>query len=88
MPKGIMGRGAQISEEVLLTTDRPQTKDRRKTQLRLGDVIPQTGVMRIKEEIVPATRTRGKIRNFYRRAMTLKRGIQEMHWQRLQRLNF
>ena len=33
---------ARISEEVLLATHQPQTKDRRKTQMRLGDVIPQT----------------------------------------------
>ena len=32
-----------------------------------GDVIPQTGVIRIKQETVPATRTGGKIRSSYRR---------------------
>ena len=50
----------QISEEVQMTTDRPQTRVRCRTQMRLGDVIPQIGVMRIKEEIIPATRTGGK----------------------------
>ena len=87
MPQGITGRGFQISEEVLLATDRPQTKDRRKMQMRLGDMIPQTGVMQIEEETIPATRKGGKIRSFYRRAMTLKLGVLEMQWQWLQPLN-
>ena len=69
MPQVIIGRGAQMSEEVLLATYRPQTKDRRQTQMRLGDVIPQTEVMQIKEEIIPATRRGRKIRSFYRRLM-------------------
>ena len=42
-------------------TDRPQTNDRRKIHMRLGDVIPGTGVMRIKEEVIPAIRTGGKL---------------------------
>ena len=40
MPQGTIGRGAQTSEEVHLATDRPQTNERRKTHMRLGDVIP------------------------------------------------
>ena len=40
-----IGHGAQTSEKVRLATDRPQTNDRRKTHMRLGDVIPGTGVM-------------------------------------------
>ena len=58
MLQGIIGRGAQTSEEVLLATDRPRTNDRRETQIRLRDVIPQAGVMRIKEEVNPATITK------------------------------
>ena len=50
MPQGTIGHGAQTSEEVRLAKDRPQTNDRRKLHMRLGDVIPGTGVMRIKEE--------------------------------------
>ena len=38
--KGIIGRGAQTSEEVQLATDRPQTNDRRKRHMRREDVIP------------------------------------------------
>ena len=49
MPQGIIGQAAQISKEVLLATDRLLTKDRRKPQMRLGNVVPQTGVMRIKK---------------------------------------
>ena len=56
MPQGIRGRGAQTSEEVLLATDRLQTNDRRETQTHLGDVIPQAGVMRIKDEVNQARR--------------------------------
>ena len=51
------------SEEVQLATDRPQTNDRRKIHMRLGDVIPGTVVTRIKEEIIPAIRTGGKIQS-------------------------
>ena len=65
-----------------MTTDRPQTRDRCRTQMRLGDVILEAGVLRIKVENVPATRTLGKSRSSYRRAMTLKRGIHEMQLQR------
>ena len=87
MPQGIIGRGAQISEAVQTATDRPQTRDRCRTQTRLGGVIPQTGVIWIKKEIIPASRTGGNNRSSYRRAMTLKRGIHEMQRQWLQRLN-
>ena len=40
MPQGTIGHGAETSEEVQLATDRPQTNDRRKTPMPLGDVIP------------------------------------------------
>ena len=40
MPQGTIGHGAQTSEEVQMATDRPQTNDRRKTHMRLGDVVP------------------------------------------------
>ena len=60
MSQGTKGHGAQTSEEVRLATDRPQLNDRCRTHIRLGDVIPGTGVMRIKEEVIPATRTGGK----------------------------
>ena len=55
--------------------------------MRLGDVIPGTGVMRAregvmraKEEIIPAIRTEGKfqIQYYYQGAMILRRGFQEM----------
>ena len=57
MSQGTIEHGAQTSEEVQLATDRPPTNDRRKTHMRLGDVIPETGVMRVKEETIPAIRT-------------------------------
>ena len=60
MPQGIIEHGAQTSEEVQLATDRPQTNDRRKAHMRLGEVISGTGVMRAKEETIPAIWTEGK----------------------------
>ena len=51
------------SEEAKLATDRPQTNDRRKIHMRLGDMITGTGVMRVKEETIPAIRTGGKIQS-------------------------
>ena len=66
MPQETIGHGAQTSEEVQLAPDRSQTNDQRKTQMRLGDVIPGTGVMRAKEETSPASRTGGKIRTLIR----------------------
>ena len=65
----------QTSEKVRLALDRPQMNDRRKTHMRLGDVIPGTGVMRIKEEVIPAIRTGGKIQSLYQGALMLKRSI-------------
>ena len=76
MPKGTIGHGAQTSEEVQLTTDLPQTNDRRNIHMRLGDVIPGTRVKRIKEEVIPAIRTGGKIQSLYQVTMMLKRRIQ------------
>ena len=89
MPEGTIGHGAQTSEEVRLATDRPQTNDRRKTHMRLGDLIPGTGVMRIKEEVITVIRTEGKTQSPYQGAMMLKRGIQEtLHqWPFLTRLS-
>ena len=87
MPRGTIGYGAQTSEEVELSTDRPQTNDRRQIHMRLGDVIPGTGFMRIKEEIIPAIRTGRKIQRPYQGAMILKRGFQETLHQWLQPLN-
>ena len=63
--------------EAQLATDRPQMNDRRNIHIRLGDVIPRTGVMRVQEETIPANRTDGKIQSPYQGAMILKRGIQE-----------
>ena len=48
-----------------MAKDRPLTNDPRKIHMRLGDVIPGTGVMRAKEEIIPASRTGRKIRSPY-----------------------
>ena len=87
MPQGTIERGAQTSEEVQLATDRPQTNDRRKIHMRLGDVIPGAGVMRVKEETIPATRTGGKIQSSYQGAMILRRGIQQTPHQGPQHLN-
>ena len=47
MPQGIIEHGAQTSEEVQLPIDRPQTNDRSKAHMRLGEVIPGTGVMQV-----------------------------------------
>ena len=59
MSQGTIEHGAQTSEEAQLATDRPQTNDRRKIHMRLGDVIQGTRVMRVKEETIPAIRTGG-----------------------------
>ena len=53
MPQGIIEHGAHtsnmgptlIEQEVQLAIDRLQTSDRRKAHMRLGGVIPGTGVM-------------------------------------------
>ena len=63
IPQGAIDQGAQTLEGVQMATDRPQTNDRRKIHMRLGDVIPGTGVMRAKEETIQASRTGGKIRS-------------------------
>ena len=72
MPQGTIGHGAQTSEEVQLATEQPQTNDRRKINMQLGDVIPGTGVMRIKEQVIPAIRTGRKIQSLCQGAMMLK----------------
>ena len=88
MPQGTIEHGAQTSEEAQLATDRPQTNDRRKIHMQLGDVIPGTGVMRVKEEIIPAIRTGGKIQFPYQGEMILRGGgIQETLHQWPQPLN-
>ena len=61
MPQGTIDYGAQTSEEVQLERDRPQANDPRKIHMRLGDVIPRTGVIRAKEETMPVIRTGDKI---------------------------
>ena len=45
MAQGIIERGAQTSEGIKPAKDRPQTNNRRKAQMRRGEVIPGTGVM-------------------------------------------
>ena len=85
MPQGTIEQGAQTSEEVQLATDGPQTNDRRKIHMRLGDVIPGTGVMRVKEGTLPATRTDNP--EPLSGAMILRRGIQETLHQWPQPLN-
>ena len=74
IPQGTIDPGAQLTGEVQLATDRPLTKDQHKIQMRLGDVIQGTG---FKEEIIPASRTGGKIRSPYQVAKILRRDIQE-----------
>ena len=69
--------GAQTSEEVQVATDRHQTNDRRKMHMRLGDAIPGTRVMRVKEETIPVTKAGKKMQSPCQGAMILRRGIQE-----------
>ena len=66
MPQGLIEHGAQTVEQVKQGTDRPQTNDRRKAHMRLGEVIPVTedmraqgGVMWAKGETVTAIRIVG-----------------------------
>ena len=87
IPQGTIDHGARTSEEVQMATDRPQTNDRRKIPMRLGDVIPGTGVMQAKEETIPASRTGGKILSPYQGAKILRRSIQETLHQVPQPLN-
>ena len=60
MPQERVEHVAQTSEEVRLATDIPQTSDQRKIHMRLGDVIPGTGVMLVNKETIPAMRIEGK----------------------------
>ena len=73
------------------STGNRNTSNERPTQahMRLGQVIPGTGVMRAKEETIPAIRIEGvyQIQNPYQGAMILRRGIQEMLQQWPQPLN-
>ena len=46
MPQGIIEHGAQTVEQVQRGTNRPQTNERSKAHMRLGEVIPVTGDMR------------------------------------------
>ena len=66
MPQGIKEHGAQTVDQVQLGTDRPQTNDRSKAHMGLGEVIPvtrdmgaQEGVMWAKGETVTAIRIVG-----------------------------
>ena len=77
IPQGTIDHGARTSYDFQVATDRPQTNERRKINMRLGDVIPGTGVMRAKEETIPASRTGGKIWRPYQGAKILRRCIQE-----------
>ena len=54
MPQGIIEHGAQTAEQAQQATDRPQTNDRRKAHMRLGEVIPVTGDMRIQGGVMKA----------------------------------
>ena len=65
-PQRITEHGAQTVEQIQLGTDRPQTIDRRKAHMRLGEVIPVTrdtraqgGVRWAKGETVTAIRIAG-----------------------------
>ena len=46
MPQGIIEHGDQTVEQFQPGTDKPQTNDRHKAHMRLGEVIPVTGDMR------------------------------------------
>ena len=50
MPQGIIEHGAHTSEEVQLAIDILQTTDRRKAYMRLGEVIPGSGLMQAQGE--------------------------------------
>ena len=59
----VVSRGVQrIPEEVLLAAGRSRADDQRETQMRLGEVIPQAGNIRIKEDLSPTIRTEGNSR--------------------------
>ena len=45
IPQRIIEHGAQTVEQVQQGTGRPQTNDRHKAHMRLGEVIPVTGDM-------------------------------------------
>ena len=96
MPQGIVEHGAQTAEQAQQATGRPQTNDRRKPHMRLGEVIPVTGdmqtqggVMWAKGETIPAIRIEGiyQIQNPYQGAMIPRRGTQEVLGQWPQPLN-
>ena len=71
------------------STGNRQTSNERPTQCThaTGRCDSRIGVMRVKEETIPATRTGGKIQSPYQGAMILKRGIQETLHQWPQPLN-
>ena len=48
----IIEHGAQTVEQVQQGIDRPQTNDRRKAHMRLGEVIPATGDMPAQEGVM------------------------------------
>ena len=52
MPQGIIEHGAQAVEQVQRGTDRPQTNDRHKAHMRLGEVISVTGDMRAQGRVM------------------------------------
>ena len=68
------------------TGNRPISNER-STHMRQGDVIPRTGIKRIKGEVIPAIRTEGKTQSLYQGAMMLNRGIQGTRHQWPQLLN-
>ena len=63
-PLGLTGRGTpRISEEALLAVRRSRTNNLRQMHMRVEEVIPRTGINRIREELSLATRTGGKFQS-------------------------
>ena len=79
--QAIIDHGSKTTEEVQLAIDQPHTNDRHQTRVMLADVIPRTGVMGTKGEVIPAIRAGGKSQSLYQRVKTLKREIQGMQHQ-------
>ena len=78
IPQAIIGLGVKTSEEFQLVIDQPHTDDRNNMNVHLGDMIPRTGIMRIKEEIILAIRTEGRNKKLHQGEMTLRLALQGM----------
>ena len=68
-----IGLGARTSGEGQLAIDQPHTNDQHDMNVLVGDMFPRTGIMRIKEEIIPAIQREGRTKRLHQREMTLRR---------------